>query len=454
VVGIAKPTLLILVAAGGCSFRPTYDGTHYRCGDEDSCPSGQTCIANVCVPAPTPDGGSGTGTGNGPPDAMQTPPGCGALDLLRDDFQTDQRGPLWTVENDGAKTVVTGGHFGIQIPGGNGDVGATIRSNYAYDFRNAVFETTVSQVAGKDTIVEVRGVAGGKLQMVVENGQLFAGVFDLPDQGTRAQVPYNPAQHKRWRIREYEGVVYWEWSDGGRWTELWHEPDPFPPDHVYALLSAGGQRPAAGEARFEEVNVDLPTPMGYCAASTLSDDFGDGVLGPQWEPWSSCNGSGTVDETGGQVVVSLDGTDDAYCGVQSTHLYDLRGDALFIDARTLPQVANAFESHAQLTAFGDGSRRLEFVEDNTTLYVAQQKDGNQVNGANTAYDPTQDRYWRIRASGSNVIWETSPDASNWSTQMSAKAAFDLSAVRLVFGGGEYNGPIAPHTIRFGGVNVK
>src|SRR5262249_51415155 len=158
--------------------------------------------------------------------------------------------------------------------------------------------------------------------------------------------------------------------------------------------------------------------------------------------------------TGGSVVVSLDGTAGAYCGLQSTHLYDLRDDALFIDARSLPQVQNAFESHMQLTAIGDGSRRLELVEDNNTLYVAQQKDGNQVNGMTTGYDSTQHRYWRLRASGSNVTWETSPDASNWSTRMSAKATFDLSAVRLLFGGGEYNGPIAPHTVRFGGVNVK
>ena len=49
----------VLIAMAGCYHDPDYGGTHFKCGPELGCPSGQACVSGVCsneVDASNPNG--------------------------------------------------------------------------------------------------------------------------------------------------------------------------------------------------------------------------------------------------------------------------------------------------------------------------------------------------------------------------------------------------------------
>ncbi|HTJ42445.1 MAG TPA: hypothetical protein VL463_10150 [Kofleriaceae bacterium] len=448
--------LLTLIAAG-CSFRASYDGTHYKCGEGDVCPSGQTCVAGECVagtfdaPPGSPDS-STTDAPPGTPDAPMTQGRCGTLALLRDDFTGTAVGPLWDPWTDGGPTVSeSNGRFVIALPGGSqGSNGpwAGAGTRFEYDFTGSVLQSTISQIGGTDTVLEVRGHDGGKVQMVVEQGVLYAGVYDLPGQGTRAQVTYDPSVHKRWRLREANGVTYWEWStDGNAWTELWHENDPFPPDHVRAELAAGGQKSSATEAHFEYVNTDVTPPAPFCGASSLTDDFTAGSFDKRWSAWADT--PATIAQTGGNVVITTDGTTNIWSGFQSNHLYDLTDQAFYIDAATIPQKSPYV---AWMQAMEPDDDHLEINVEGNTLQVLQVVGGSKVTNQSVTYDPVAQRYWRMRADATNIYMDTSPDGTTWTNRATAAAQIDPRALMLIVGGGEYAATTA-QTQRIGGVNV-
>jgi hypothetical protein len=452
--------LLVLFAAG-CSFHASFDGTHYKCGAGDTCPSGQACVAGECVIASSFDAPPGTpdtppGTPDGPvstPDAPMAQARCGSLALLRDGFDSNSLGTTWNRWSDGGPTAqITSGHLSITIPSNGSDLGAGFESNYAYDFTGSEARATISKIADVDTILEVRDHRGAKLQMVVENGTLYAGVFgNVAMQGDRASVVYDPAVHKKWRLREASGVAYWEWStDGLAWTELWHEADPLAPQHVIVELSADGNGPS--EARFEELNVETPMPsLGLCAASSITDDFPGTSFDPQWLAWADTGASSKV--ANGAAVIATDGAAGEYAGFQSRHLLNLRGDTFYLDANAVAQVTNAYSAWAEMIVPGDGNTRLEIGVDGPSLNMYQRISGmGAVSSKSMTYDATAHRFWRFRADASNVYFDTSPDATTWTQRFQAGAQLDPSALQVVIGAGSYNATGA-HEFHVGSVNL-
>ncbi|HET7461176.1 MAG TPA: vanadium-dependent haloperoxidase [Longimicrobium sp.] len=87
----------------------------------------------------------------------------------------------------------------------------------------------------------------------VEAGQRASGVL------TRlARQPYDPARHRWLRIREAQGIVYWETSpDGDAWEALAGRPTTVPLTNVRIDVGAGtwAAIPSPGVAIFDNVNV-------------------------------------------------------------------------------------------------------------------------------------------------------------------------------------------------------
>jgi hypothetical protein len=456
---------LITLVAAGCSFHASYDGTHYQCGAGDTCPSGQSCVAGLCVESSGgPDAPFGTpdappGTPDASPDAAMAQANCSTLELLRDDFSADRYGTIWDQWSDnpsgGVLATVAGGQLVITIPSNGADQGAGYSSNFYYDLRGSQAAVTVNMVADTDTILEVRDTKNGKLQLVDEGGTLFAAAFNVPGAGDLASATYDPVAHKHWRIREDAGVVYWETSpNGSTWNELFHEADPLTrPDYVIVELSADGN--GASVAMFDDLNTGLATTDAFCAGSSLVDDFSSGIFNPVWSSWH--DPSSTISETGGQAVASIPAQTDAYAGFDSKRLYDLRESAIYVDSKGTSSAAN-FTNFFQIVEPGDGSTMIEMARQAGSLicqfFVTGVNSGNPVATKTVAYDGTATRYWRVRLSGTTIHWETSPDASAWTEQFSASTTADRwHTVHVNLGAGYYGTAAAATTAAWSGIDT-
>ena len=156
-------------------------------------------------------------------------------------------------------------------PPGTGVLYAGYISQAKYDLTTSFFQVEAVQV--------LRPVVGAltylkalltqdtdELTLGTENGVLACIQIVAGTQTSLARIPYEPASHRWWRLRENQGVVYWEASgDGKAWTVLFSKPNPFPPpspgtsalSQVQAVLVAGTYLvvPSPGMAIFDSFNT-------------------------------------------------------------------------------------------------------------------------------------------------------------------------------------------------------
>lgn len=436
--------LLLLATLAGCSLSFNYNNTRYQCGANGECPSGQSCVQDVCVAGGT-TGDAGT-DGDAAPDGAGPSLRCGTLYSFHDTF--DSASPLWYSWTDGGPSAaLASGELVVTMPAGTSDVYAGFGSQFLYDFTSSALEVELDQAGGSITVVEVRGANNEKVQLNVDSGNLVAAVLNTATAGTKGQIPYDASVHKWLRLREDAGQTYFEWStDGAAWTELTHIADAFSPLDVRIELAAGGELPQASAAKFGAVNTNAPL-ASPCAADTFVEDFA--AAAPAYELWAD-NGT-TATLSGGKVVITTDGVVDHYAGVEATHLFDLVGHALYFDVSPVPQ-ASPFIAFTQLSAPNDTSSELVFQVEGNTLYLQQRINSQTVSQNSLAYDPVGQRYWRYRADATTAYFDTSPDATTWTQQASAPAMFDLTHVAVLGGAGEY-GATTGRTASFAGVNT-
>ena len=151
--------------------------------------------------------------------------------------------------------------------------------SYAILFSNALFDLTSSSIAVEVvqalppapdvyTILEAKhlGQTDTRVFLATHNGQLLAAQ-NVGGPGTlHASLPYDPAAHRWWRIREQGGVTYWEVSaDGCGWTAIASTSNPIPLTTLTLMIDAGtGQAlPSPGHAVFDNFNIPalrVPVP--------------------------------------------------------------------------------------------------------------------------------------------------------------------------------------------------
>jgi hypothetical protein len=439
---------IALLAA--CSLKFDYSSTQYQCGPAGECPPGQSCHAGFCRATSAEDaGGDGDVDGDAAPDGPGATGRCGTLALLRDSF--DAATPWWDGWADAPVTTTLGsGRLTIALPAGNADLWGGYISRFSYDFTGAQLAATVSQVGGRYTVLEVRGPEDQKSQLMVENGLLMATVLGVAGGGAKAQAVYDPLVHRRWRLREHAGMTYWEWStDGTTWQELYKQANPFSPLHVRAMITAGQQLAQASEARFEDVNLGLADPDGWCPAGTLVDDFTAADANAKFLHWM---GAGvTVSRAGGEYVISSNGTSGSYGGFETRHLYDLRDSAVYYEITAAPQ-ALPFQTYIEAVVPETHETRLSMLVEGGTLWMVQRIAGGDVNATSVPYDPSAHRYWRFRVAAGMAYYDTAPDAATWTQRASFALQLDASRLHFIGGAGAY-GASAPREARYGGINV-
>jgi len=436
-----------LAALAGCGFDGSV-GPGYQCGEGDWCPAGQSCVGGVCT-AGGPEIDAGPGAPDAAPDAGPPAPRCGTLDLLRDDFADGSIGFVWDAWSDvGASVDETGGDLVLVMDQGTVDAWAGVTSAARYDLTDAALEVEVVEVGGVYTLIELDPFGPGLAQIYVSSGTLVAKVIDT----VRAEIPYQAAEHRYWRMRESGGTLFFETSpDRAVWNELHSEPMPFPVEHVRALLAAGGQLAgAASEARFGDINLEAAPDLRYCPASDLVDRFDDGALGPSWSRYldPGC----TAIESGGVFTMTFDGVGTDYCGISSDHWYDLRDSSVMIDAETVPGGPD-FYAYFQVGLPRTSGSRHEIERQDDLLDIEQEVGGVEMGGFQTAWDPVAHRWWRIREAGGDIFFETSADGVAWTTRLTTTSGFDPSIVQIEIGAGhDTPGPGGPLTWTLPGVN--
>ena len=430
----SSPLLLAVLAA--CSFQGGLP-PGLQCGEDDRCPEGQQCVAGYCSVEgdPEPDADPTTPP-DAAPDASEPAARCGTIELVADDFEDGVRAPFWMQWSDSGVTIdERDGALVIDVPMGTATGWAGYTSRYLHDLRDAAFEAHVAETGGRYTVLEVRSHLDVKAQMLVEAGELVAVVLNTADEDRRAAIPYDPTTHRYWRIREAAGTIAWEHSvDRITWNELHAEPAPFDPAHVWGILAGGEQLAAPSTIRFADVNGAAPAGLRYCPASELVDDFDGAEFAPTWDFW---NDTGcTTTRADGNLRLSYTGVADAWCGISSAHLFDLRGSAIVIDAGGTPS-APSFITYFQVNPPDGLDSIVELGHNENQLQAVHRDDGITAQQSGVLFDPVAHRYWRIRGDATRVYLETSPDLQAWTKHLDVIPSFDASRVEVMIGAGRY-----------------
>jgi hypothetical protein len=150
--------------------------------------------------------------------------------------------------------------------------------------------------------------------------------------------------------------------------------------------------------------------------STLVDDFSDGTLGAAWTP----NTYGGVTETGGRARIPCPVGD--YAGLQSDLAYNINDDSLFAELVTLPAsggggvVAVTFQI---IQATAGTSLSFEIDLNAGTLRCSSNVAYWDAGATVLTFNHSVHRWFRFRADGSNVYWDTSADGISWTNRRTA-----------------------------------
>lgn len=150
--------------------------------------------------------------------------------------------------------------------------------------------------------------------------------------------------------------------------------------------------------------------MGLLA--TLVDNFNDNVVGPEWG-----NFYGGVTEVGGKARVPCT---TGFAGYQSAYQWTLAGSSVYVQVPTRPSATGATaEAYAQFMVNSptDGTR-LGFTINMVGTKLRMQNDVGYFDAGATeiTYSGTTHLWLRIRETGGNVLWDTSPDGTTWTNR--------------------------------------
>ncbi len=185
---------------------------------------------------------------------------------------------------------------------------------------------------------------------------------------------------------------------------------------------------------------------------TFSDNFNDNSTDVAKWP-NNFNGAGnTMTETGQQVVLALGGTSGSYSAYYNgTTTYDLTGSYAVIKAVTVsPDAATNAQNFIKLEK--DATNYLAMGKQAGNLYMQRQVAG--VDSTTTlTYDTTNHKWWRIRESGGNILWDTSPDGITWTNRRSLANPFVITAMKMQIGAGTFAAQASPGTFTFDEFNT-
>lgn len=375
--------------------------------------------------------GGSSGDGGGGANAR-----CGGVDALADDFDDGTVSDAWWADQgDGATLAEQDGQLVLTLPE-SGWTSAALSSRFSYDFIGRAVSVEAVKVPseshGAQAVLEVGTRYQDTIRTYFQGDQLvFAVDVDGAAQDL-ASVLYDSAEHRRWRIREQSGTVYWETSGGESWVEQAQLPAAqlFDLRHVGFGVSADGSGDGATvETRFDDLGGGGPPLAPLCGTHTLTDDFADGERGAAWSRHSYDSPSCRLVETGGELVASMDSGDWRSCAYGSANLYDFRGSSVAWEITSPPgeesgagvalQVVKEYGHSSLSIALGGGELHCDEKQGDATSTIAFRQ-----------YNQAEHRWLRLREEAGAVHCETSADGRDWSEMGQSPTPFDVSVVQI------------------------
>ncbi|WP_309049104.1 hypothetical protein [Streptomyces sp.] len=164
--------------------------------------------------------------------------------------------------------------------------------------------------------------------------------------------------------------------------------------------------------------------------ATLIDNFNDDVIGPEWG-----NAYGGVSEVGGRARVPC--TAGTYAGYQTAKAYTLAGSSCYLQIPTVAAAGGAtVEAQTVFSVTPDplAGTNLAFNINTVagTIRCESNVDYTDASAVSLTFDATAHKWLRYWETGGNVLWETSPDGTTWTTRRTlATPAWVTSAVNTL-----------------------
>jgi hypothetical protein len=399
-----------------------------------------------------PDGGVTGGDGG-------SGPTCGQIAVLVDEFAAGAGDPLFLPYAFGGETITpTGGTLAITFPASesNGNE-AGYPSQAYYDATGSSVTIDVPQMVDTSTNAYA-GLSINRdnhdfLEISQESGSLN---LDDMENGTRnrlTSIPYSATDHRWWRIRESADTVFFETApDGTTWTARAMVATPSWTSYAFVNIFAGvdGNVANGGEVHFDQLNHGSATGV-RCPASSLSDDFADGVRGDQWLPSTSSHCTMTEN---GQLEFGLSPAPSS-CEYISSYSYDLTGSSVIVEVPTAPTKADGAVSWLRAVTDETNESGYEIgVDEGTLQFVRVNSDGSGATEVTTTFDPVAHRWWRIREAGGQIVYETAPDGKTWTMHDSEPVSYPVTAMRTHLGVSVYDqAATAPGHVDFAHLNI-
>ena len=164
----------------------------------------------------------------------------------------------------------------------------------------------------------------------------------------------------------------------------------------------------------------------------VSDDFEDGVTGPDWTPYSDAGT--TLEEADGALRVVYSGASPAWAGYATVDAHDLRGGSIAADVRQVGGMT--------ILELNAGGTKVQTYANLTTLHATVMVDGETITSFETDYLPDSHVHWRMREQDARIHWETSANGVDWIELDGRPTPLPLDAVTLLISGGGAAGDAA------------
>jgi hypothetical protein len=171
-------------------------------------------------------------------------------------------------------------------------------------------------------------------------------------------------------------------------------------------------------------------PCGPSSVAVLNDNFNDNILGSLWGVYQV---NGTAQEVNHHAEISVPGPLNKFAGFVSANAYSLLGCHASIAVLQSPQHPKTVAHMSLSPDPSSGADLVEVQQIDKSLYFVMVVGGVATDACQIPYLPIAHRYWRIRETGGELLWETGQDGVAWTVQRRAKTPAFVSSVRVDFG---------------------